>query len=79
MKFEEWQQKALSELDIPIGENKMYAYSHRFMSKEDRHLFLAHGEVDENLDPRIVKQKVDEYLDDPKRGEKQHLRHLISN
>jgi hypothetical protein len=64
MKFKEWQTKSIDTYNVVIDDSTMHFYALRFMSDYDRNRYLGSREVDENLDPRIVDRKVDEYLDD---------------
>jgi hypothetical protein len=67
MKFKEWQTKSIDTYNVVIDDGTMHFYALLFMSDYDRNRYLGSREVDENLDPRIVDRKVDEYLDDPTR------------
>jgi hypothetical protein len=67
MKFEVWQTNSINTYDVVIDDGTMHSYALRFMSDYDRRQYLVHDEVDENLDPRIVENKVDECMNDPTR------------
>jgi hypothetical protein len=67
MKFKEWQTNSINTYDVVIDDGTMHFYALRFMSDYDRRQYLVHDKVDENLDPRLVEAKVDEFMDDPTR------------